>query len=342
VVFSPYSIATALAMVDQGAAGQTAAQINRLLGADGATLASSHRTLRARLAGDAAQLKRADAVWVQSGLALERRFTDTMSRDFGTAPMTTDFKRQPAAAAGAINAWAAAHTGKEIRNLMPRGAIDQFTKLVLTDAIYLKARWQFPFEHSSTHPQSFFPQAGGPVSAQFMSRKPAELRYVSVPSYRAVELPYRDSSLSMLLIMPTPGTLSRFERRLEVSAIEASLRPQTLTLSMPRFHLALHAELNAVLAALGMTLAFRPQADFSAITKQITLQIQAVEHGADLRVDEAGTVAAAATGISLTPTVARREGGVLVLDHPFLAFIRDRRTDAILFAARLSDPTRTS
>ena len=58
--------------------------------------------------------------------------------------------------------------------------------------------------------------------------------------------------------------------------------------------------------------------------------------------DEAGTVAAAATGISLTPTLAIRPAIRLVFDHPFLAFIRDRRTGAILFAARVTDPTQKS
>ncbi len=296
-VFSPYSIANALAMVDQGAGGETAAQIDRLLGASAATLASSHHALGARLTADAAQLKRADAVWVQSGLSLEHQFTQTLSQDFGTAPRMTDFARQPAAAAGAINAWAAAHTGNEIRNLMAPGAIDQFTRLVLADAVYLKARWRYPFDHSMTRPRSFFTSPGQTVTAEFMSRQPAELRYGANRSYRAVELPYRDSTLSMLLIMPASGTLSRFERNLYLAAIEASLRPQPIALSMPRFDLHAHAELNAVLTSLGMPLAFSSRADFSGITNKLRLQIQAVEHGADLRVDEAGTVAAAATGI---------------------------------------------
>jgi len=172
-----------------------------------------------------------------------------------------------------------------------------------------------------------------------MSRKPVVLPYAADPSYRAVELPYRDSSLSML---PTPGTLTRFERRLGLDAIEAALRSQLLALSVPRFHLSTHAELNGVLAALGMPLAFSQRADFSGITKRVSLQIQAVEHAADLKVDEAGTVAAAATGISFKPTAVLPTGTPFVLDHPFLAFIRDRHTGAILFAARVTDPTRTS
>jgi serpin B len=108
---------------------------------------------------------------------------------------------------------------------------------------------------------------------------------------------------------------------------------------MPRFHLTTHVELNGTLSALGMPIAFTDQADFSGITSAAKLTIQAVEHGADLKVDEAGTVAAAATGISLEPTAAVPTTR-LVLDHPFLALIRDRHTGTILFAARVTDPTR--
>ncbi len=101
----------------------------------------------------------------------------------------------------------------------------------------------------------------------------------------------------------------------------------------------MHAELNDVLSALGMPLAFGDAADFSRITRSVALKIQAVEHGATLTADEQGTVAAAATGISTEPTSVL--GGPLVrlaLDHPFLFFLRDDATGAVLFAGRVVDP----
>jgi len=342
LVFSPYSVDRALAMVDQGAARATAAQIDRVLAASGANLASSHRALRTGLAADAPQMKSADALWLQAGLALEQPFEAALAEDFGAAPRTVDFAGDPAGAARMINSWAASSTGNLIRDLMPPGALNKFTRLVLADAVYLKARWQYPFEHSMTHPQSFFTPNNRTVTAQFMSRMPVLLPYAAGETYQAVELPYRNSSLSMLLVMPSAATQSRFASGLNPAAIEASLRPRLLVLSMPRFDLVTHAQLNGVLAALGMPLAFSRQADFSGISKQVSLQIQAVEHGAEVRVDEAGTVAGAASGISLTPTLAVRPATRLVLDHPFLALIRDRRTGAILFAAHVTDPTQKS
>jgi serpin B len=160
--------------------------------------------------------------------------------------------------------------------------------------------------------------------------------------YQAVDLPYLDSRLSMLVVMPI--SMTRFEARLTpglVARIVRSLILRPVALYMPRFRLKAHISLNSSLARLGMPTAFTDAADFSGISTQLSLKIQAVEHGADLRVDEQGTVAAAATGISFIPT-AGTGGRItrLVLDHPFLALIRDDTSGAILFVARVTDPSR--
>ncbi len=354
VVISPYSIQAALAMVDQGAAGATAQQIDRVLDTpDAAGLAAANGTLRSRLVAAASRggprLRIANGLWLQSGLSLEPGFSGSLRANFGfgAAPAAVDFEHQPSAAAQTINRGVSSRTAGVIRDLMPPGAITRSTSLVLANAIYLKARWQSPFDRSMTRPLPFIVPSGHNIQAQFMTETPIALRYGSGSGYRAVELPYRASTLSMLVVIPDAGTLEQFERELtpaRLSLIAKTLKPQLLALAMPRFHLSAHTELNGVLSALGMPIAFTPQADFSGITGSSGpgLEIQAVEHGADLNVDEAGTVAAAATGISVVPTLAPA-GHVtrLVLDHPFLALVRDDQTGAILFAARVMNPTRS-
>jgi serpin B len=354
VVFSPYSIQTALAMLDQGAAGSTAAQIDRVLGGQGASaLAAANNALTARLslavrppqgapAGDGAKLLTADALWVQSGLPLEQPFQSALRQDFGAAPQAANFSTGPNTARQAINRWAASHTAQLIKNLMPPGAITTQTALVLANAIYLKARWENPFVKSSTANAPFFTAPGEHVNVPFMTESPFEAPYGRGAGYGAIELPYTDSSLSLLAVMPAQGTLAGFQRRLTPSSlaqIAGSLRARNLDLEMPRLTLRLHTSLNAVLAALGMPDAFSALADFSGVTRKESLQIQQVEHGAYMRVDEAGTVAAAATGISTEPTAVL--GGPVVhlsLNHPFLLFLRDDATGAILFAGRVVNP----
>jgi serpin B len=352
-VFSPYSVQAALAMVYAGAAGQTAAQIGHVLGAPSATdLAAANRALAARLAAAAGgpharapDLRIANGLWLQSGLRLEPEFVRTMNDAFGPALQDADFRAQPEAARVAINAWIAAHTAGLIRGLMSPGSITASTELVLANAVYLKALWSNQFESGATAPGTFFTAAGMRVTTPFMSRSRASLGYAAGAAFRAVDLPYRDTTLSMLVVMPTAGTIGAFQRSLtpaSLAALSASLRPELIDLRMPRFHLLAQTELSSALSTLGMPVAFTDRADFSGITKQVRLAISAVQHGADLKADEAGTVAAAATGIAISPT-AVLPGRIarLSLDHPFLLFLRDDSSGAILFAGRVADPTQS-
>jgi serpin B len=355
LVFSPYSIEAALAMVDQGAAGSTAAEIQHVLGGSGGSLlGESNRALSNSLsasvtppqgaaAKDAAHLLIGNGLWVQQGLALAAPFTSDLTQNFGAAPQIVDFAHNAAAARQTINGWIADHTAGLIKNLMGPGAITPQTALVLANAIYLKAHWESPFVKASTAPQPFTTAAGQRVPAPFMTQPSTSFGYARGSGYVAVELPYLDSNLSMLAVMPTPGTISGFERHLTPAAfgtLTSSLSTRLVDLRMPKLALALQTDLVPALSSLGMPVAFSDRADFSGITSATSLKIAAVEHGADLKVDESGTVAAAATGISLTPTAVERGATVNVtLDHPYLLFLRDDSTGAILFAARVANPS---
>jgi serpin B len=357
VVLSPFSIETALAMAHAGAGTQTEAQITRVLHARGgrAALQSGLRALAAQLAtatrpprgtppGDAAQLNLASGLWVQSGLALKPAFARSLAQTFDAAPQLADFRSQPEAGRQAINKWVSAHTANLINQLMPASTIDKFTRLVLADAIYLRAHWASPFNPALTTKQMFTTTTGQRALVPFMTQAPTSLRYARSRDYQAVDLPYLNSTLSMLVVMPSPGTFTRFARGLTgagaLARIAGSLSPTPVALRMPRFHLSTHQGLVPALAALGMPLAFTDTADFSGITAQASLKIAQVEHAADLVVDEQGTVATAATGIAFVPTSAPARPTKLTLDHPFLLFVRDAHSGAILFAARVADPRR--
>jgi serine protease inhibitor len=357
VIFSPYSVQAALAMVYAGAAGQTSAQIGHVLGGSSASeLGASNRALAVRLraataappgarAKDAATLNLANSLWLSSHLSLEQQFSRALVRGFGAIPRTADFEAHPEAARQAINSWVASRTAHVIDNLMPPGSIGTQTVLVLANAIYLKAHWSNPFSPRDTAFSTFVNAMGARVRTEFMTQPPAEFGYLAGHGFVAVDLPYLYTHLSMLLVMPGAGTtLASFQRQLspgQLSAISRSLVSRMVKLRMPRFHLIAHEGLNAVLASLGMPIAFTNRADFSKITPTPPLLISTVQHAADLAVDEQGTVAAAATGIAIQPT-AGTPGPVtrVTLDHPFLLFLRDDQSGAILFAGRVADPSR--
>jgi len=348
VVFSPYSIETALSMVETGAAGSTASEIAHVLHTtDPAAVAAGLAALDVRLtaasrAPQAPQVHLANGLWVQSGLTLRAPFTGSLSSLFGAPPQAADFARAPEAVRQSINSWVAARTAHLISNLFPAGTITAQTALVLANAIYLAAHWADPFTRAQTAPGPFYTSAGPTVQVPFMTQTPVELSYSQGQGYQAVDLPYLHSTLSMLLVMPAPGTLARFEQGLSagsVAKIYRELSSARLELHVPRFHLSFDTGLEPVLSALGMPVAFTNAADFSGITTQTGLKISAVQHAANLRVDEAGTVAAAATGIGIEPTaVAPSPALRLTLDHPFLAFLRDDATGAILFVAQVTNP----
>jgi serpin B len=348
VVFSPYSIETALSMVDAGAAGSTATEIDHVLHTTrGAAVAAGLAAINGRLtavstASDAPRLDLANGLWVQQGLPLEKPFTGTLASLFGAAPQTVDFASAPETARQTINSWVSAHTAHLIANLFPEGTITAQTSAVLANAIYLAAHWADPFTRAQTAPGPFYTTAGPTVQVPFMTQTPVPVSYAHRGTYQAVDLPYLHSTLSMLLVMPTPGTLARFEQGLSsqsLAKLERGLSPVRLDLHLPRFHLSFDTALNQVLSELGMPVAFTNAADFSGITTHTRLKISAVEHAADLRVDEAGTVAAAATGIAIEPTaIAPQPATRLTLDHPFLVFLRDDATGAVLFTAQVTNP----
>ncbi len=356
VVLSPSSIETALAMVYLGARGQTATQIAAVLGApDAAMLAASNRALLVALrktAGSptavathgAPRLDDANSVWLQSGFKVLPAFSASLSANFGVAPQLVDFGTAPDTARQEINSWVAQQTQQLIPELMPPGSITGQTLLVLANAIYLKAHWANPFLTSMTSPEQFFPASGPPAQVPFMSQEQSPYAYSESAGYEAIELPYLDSSLTMLAIMPSPGTIADFEHELtpaRLQRIVGSLHNGIVALAMPKLKLSVSTDLSAELSALGMPIAFENGADFTGIAPQPPLKIGVVEHAAVLKVDEAGTTAAGATGIGIVGSAAPLQAASIKLDHPFLLFLRDTRTGAVLFAARVANPAQS-
>lgn len=351
-VYSPYSIDTALTMAGAGAKGTTAEQIDHVLGASSAATADANAAALLQAIGSAAAsgssggptLQLANALWIQDGVSLQRPFVATLTDTFDAPPQSTSFATAPEAALQAINGWVSRHTAGLIANLLPPGSVTPATVFVLANAIYLKANWATPFDSHLTHRAAFTTTTGRLVEVPFMSAANVDDAYTSASDYQAVDLPYRSSSLSLLAILPVGESITRFDSTLtaaKLSALVGSLRAHAVNLLMPKLHLHTQTSLNEPLEALGMTDAFAPSADFSGITSRIALRISIVEHAADLKVDEQGTVAAAATGIVGPTAIARPPGPPVTvdLDRPYLLLLRDDASRAILFVARVADPS---
>ena len=351
-VVSPTSIVLALSMAQAGAAGETAAQMDAVLhGAAASGDGNGINSLDQALAGFSGTykdangteqqltLRIANAPFAQRGLQLQPAYLDTLASNYGAGLRLVDFANDPAGACNLIDGWVSDQTEGRIPRLLD--SLDSATRLVLVNAIYLKAPWQTPFDVENTNPEPFTRSDGSQVSVPTMGLNLSEGRYASGSGWQAVELPYAGGSLAMTIVVP--DNLATFERSLDAARfaqITASLEPTDVDLTLPRFKIETKSDLSSVLAQMGMPLAFDPdRADFSGITTQEKLYISAVVHQADISVDEKGTEASAATAVQIEAFAMPGQRVALHIDRPFIFVVRDATTGAILFLGRVTDPS---
>jgi serpin B len=347
VALSPASISDALAMAFAGARGPTATQIAaaldfRLAPARlGAASSAADRSLAAAN-GPGATLDVANALYGQTGQRFRRAFLGLLARDYGAGLRTADFEHASDAARAEINAWVSAQTRGRIAQLLGPGDVTPLTRLVLVNAVYLKAKWLDPFTHQDTFPAAFH-APDGTVEVPTMHQT-ATLGYLQGAGYRALELPYQGGRLAFDILLPSQGGLGALLTRLAGDgplALLHGLRRTQVGVALPKFRLTTHVALNAPLAALGMRLAFEAgRADLSGIAgRPGDLYINAVVHETYLSVDEDGTEAAAATGVGISTTAAPAPAPVkFVVDRPFAFVLRDGKTGAVLFSGVVSRP----
>jgi serpin B len=357
VVISPASVWEALAMTHQGARGETAAEIAGVLGMpdDRAAIAVAAEALRAAFAtakGKAITLDVANRLWTQRGKALEPAFTTALEQRFGAGAGVVDFAAMHEAARGEINGWVSAHTAEKIPELLKPGTITPLTRLVLTNAVYLKAPWAKPFEKSATRPEPFSLEPGRAVDVPFMH---ASERLVAgrvgegEEAATVCEIPYEGRRLVMVVVVPDAvdgldevvGELDG-DWRTKWAAGQGDVRPRQVQLSLPKWTARKPLGLNEALKALGMTSAFdQSAADLSGIDGTRELSVSDVVHEGFVDVSEEGTEAAAATGVIVgVRSMAPRPEEPLVVkaDRPFAWAIVDRETGAVLFAGTVADP----
>jgi serpin B len=329
LVVSPVSVSLVLQLVGAGAAGETAAQITKVLHLpDGA---------RPRVpAFDRTDLTVSNTAWAQRGLELKPGYRDALRDRFDTSLREADFAGDPTGARERINQTVADQTAGKITELFPADSITVDTRLALTNALHLEADWAREFPVDDTRDARFTRGDGSTVTVPMMHLATAELGYAQGPGYQAVTLPYRGGKLAFSVIVPAAVDTVRAKG---IPAVLDKVRPATVTLAMPRFTARSDLDLTETLEAAGMPAAFSTAADFSGITDDTDLYIDSVRHKTFVRVDEKGTEAAAATGADAQAVSAPIVRTVTV-DRPFVFVITDTTTGAPLFLGRISDPTR--
>jgi serine protease inhibitor len=354
LVFSPVSIAAAFAMVQAGAAPETAAQIGRAFGfPDQPGVHEAMNALTASLLaasrGDGDEplvLDLLHTVWGQRGAELGPAFLDALARHYGAGVVTTDFAGDADGSRAAINAAVSDATRGRIPELVPDGTITPDTLVVLVNAIYLRARWATPFPEDATTDRPFHLTDGSSVDVPTMAD-----RLTTAASrgdgYRAVTLPYVGYELAMTVVVPDEGTpLADFERGLDgarLRQIADGLDRAIVDLRLPRWDLDACIDLRAPLTALGLPI---PGGDLSPMVSGPPLRgeppgIGAAVHAANITVDEHETEAAAATAVVAAARGLPQAPPPLLeitVDRPFLFLVRHVVTGAPLFYGRVTNP----
>ncbi len=350
--YSPHSITLALAMLYGGAKEDTEKQIAQVLHYDlpQDKLHAVFNALDLELAkrgqnkkgadGEPFRLRIANAIWGQKEHPFLSSYLDLLALNYGAGLRVLDFVAQPDPSRILINQWVEQQTEGRIKNLLPQGSVDSLTRLVLTNAIYFNAAWSTPFETKNTADKPFYLLDNSSINVATMHGvQPAQ--YAKDADYQAVAIPYDGSELSMLVIVPEKGKFASFEQSLSGAVIDDILSKMThaqVTLQLPKFSFTVETNLKEKLQALGMSDAFTAgKANFSGIDGQKELFVTGVFHKAFIKVNEAGTEAAAATGI-VAGTTSVPQLVTLNVDRPFIFLIRDHATKAILFAGRVLNP----
>jgi serpin B len=350
VFFSPYSISTAIAMAHFGARGETAAEIEKTMRSPfgGTRLAEAWSAVLDDVNKGARrnELLTANAMWAARDAKFLDAYVSGVQREFRGKLERLDFEGDPEQSRRRINAWVSETTREKIQELIAAGMIDGGTKLVLTNAIYMNAKWESPFPTARTKAKGLFHAPGGDIRTPMMNLSET-FNFLRADGVRVLELPYEGNGLSMVIILPdAKDGLTALEKELtagQIAGWEQRLSRRLVDVTLPRFSIEMKLDLGDTLAAMGMPQAFDPaRADFSGMTGARDLFLSKVVHKARVDVTEEGTEAAAATAI--IPRATAAPGGSspipeqFVADHPFYFYIRRTGSNSVLFVGRVERP----
>jgi serpin B len=354
LVYSPYSISLAFAMVYGGAAGETArqmagvlhyrlppAQFHPAFNALDLDLAQRPSQVTYVDEEDRFQLDIANSTWAQKDYSFLPSYLDLLALNYGAGMHLVDFKHASEQARKQVNDWVSEQTRKRIQKILPKGSVDSRTALVLANAIYFKAHWAAEFTPGFTSTGTFHLLDGSTVDVPMMSQHPEQnYDYAEGEDWQAVSLPYKGRLADMVILLPAEGTFKDFEAGLtaeKYQAVVSALKSERVILSVPKFKFEAEVGLKDALTGMGMQDAFTENvADLSGMDGTHLLYLSDAFHKAFIAVDEKGTEAAAATAAIAVPA-SMPVGKDMQIDRPFFFFIRDVPTGTILFMGRVVD-----
>ncbi|NP_001290717.1 leukocyte elastase inhibitor [Esox lucius] len=354
VSYSPLSISSALAMVSLGARGNTATQMSEVLhfDKDNIKVHEGFSKLMSELNKEESMYKliTANRLYGEQSHQYFETFLHDTKKHYNAELEAVDFMCNAETARQNINTWVEKQTTEKIKDLLPKGIVDEMTSLVLVNTIYFKSNWDRIFLQTSTTDAMFKLNKNQSKPVKMMHQKDYfPLTFIPEVNCQILELPYEGKQLSMLIMLPndieddTTG-LEKLEKQLTFRNFVEWTKPdkmkvEQVEVGLPKFKLEENLELGEMLVSMGMIDAFdKTKSDFSGMLSNNDLVLSKVVHKAFVEVNEEGTEAAAATGSKIEFQCLILNWATFIADHPFLFFIRHNPTQSILFSGRYSSP----
>ena len=352
IIVSPISITYALGMLNNGAAGNTQEQINKVLGF-GDTGADDINDFCLKMLKTAPELDPqtkvmiANTIYMNKGYNIKPEFKNKAKTYYNAYPETRDF--HDGKTLDVINKWASDHTEKMIEKVLDDSSFDPDAVSYLLNAIYFKGEWTKKFDKAYTVEEDFW-LSGNHSDATTcpMMHMTTELEYADVDGYQVLRLPYGNKSFQMTILLPDascicyddaipdpkdPLFVMPLPSATTWSQINKKISSYLVDLKLPRFETTTDIALPDIMSALGMPDAFNPdKADFSKFCDADTY-IALMKQVAAIKLDEEGTEASAVTVIAMDNTAYTPKPNIIYFyaNHPFIYIISEKSSNAIFF-----------
>ncbi|KAK2992319.1 hypothetical protein RJ640_020312 [Escallonia rubra] len=365
VVCSPLSLDAMLNMVAAGSKGDTSKQLLHFLGSSNLEDVNSKSSGMMRIAEKSLgspDITFVNGVWVDQRFPIKPSYMEVLNGIYKAKTINVDFlnkvRDHPRAdqATHEINSWAENATKGLIRTMIPPGALNRETMIVLANALYFKGAWACKFDSSMTQDKDFHLLNGKRVSVPFMTSDLRKTRYAygMFDGFQVLKIPYQAGQslmkYSMYFILPNEkeglqNLIEKFNADPGLFDQQFHLRTKKLAeLRIPKFKFSHEFSASKFMTELGLTLPFEPVKELTGIVDSPhgdVLFISAILHKACIEIDEEGTEAAAVTR-SVMCGCARGyvppPPPTFVADHPFMFLIKEETSGAMLFAGALLNP----
>lgn len=349
--YSPVSLNVAMGMVYSGARNSTAEEISDVMGFLGhdenffGEFSDYLNYLNSLSSDTALDFNLANRVFLENTYEILPEYRAIIAKYFDGAFQNCDFKNNYRIEEKTINKWVSEMTKDRINNLLPEGILDETTRMVLVNAIYIKSKWKYPFDKARTQEKDYYVNQGRSVRADFMIQKQEWIKYCDMDGYQVMELPYTSKELSLLIILPKNSNSENLHDLIpsgdQYMSFCRNMKYEEVYMEIPKFKTESTFKLAKNLNSMGIKSAFGA-ADFSGISDENDLAISEVIQKVFFEMDEKGSEAAAATAIIMVHTSSAADFDPkitynFIANRPFFYVLKENRYNTPLFIGQFVD-----